>query len=170
MICSIIVAVDKNNGIGKDNDLLWHLPDDMAFFRKTTMGHPVITGRKNYISIPAKYRPLSGRTNIVMTRNKDFNEDGIYVCHSLQDAMETARKFDDEEIFIIGGGQIYKEAMDAGFCHRLYVTEVDVALDADTFFPEIGSEWVEESRVHHPADEKHTYAFDFVTYRNSKFE
>lgn len=170
MTCSIIVAIDKNNGIGKDNDLLWHLPDDMAFFRKTTMGHPIITGRKNYISIPEKYRPLKGRTNIVLTRNEAFREDGIHVSHSLKEAVETAIQFDEDEIFIIGGGQIYKEAMEEGICHRLYVTEVDVVLNADTFFPEIGPEWIEESRVHHPTDEKHKYAFDFVTYRNSRFD
>lgn len=168
MICSIIVAVDNQNGIGKDNDLLWHLPDDMAFFRQTTMGHPVITGRKNYISIPPKYRPLKGRTNIVLTRSKDFNEDGIHIAHSLNDAIEIAKTFDTEEIFIIGGGQIYREAMQEGICHRLYVTEVDVTLEADTFFPEIGPEWTEENRVHHSADEKHKYTFDFVQYRNSK--
>src|SRR5712671_3564136 len=112
MILSLIVAVSENNVIGKDNQFPWHLPVDMQFFKEKTMGHCVIMGRKNYDSIPLKYRPLQGRTNIVITRNKDLKiEDGILV-HSLDEAINVAEKKNETECFIIGGGDIFKQAIE----------------------------------------------------------
>ena len=147
MIRSIIVAISENNGIGKDNDLLWYLPSDMRFFRKTTLGHCVITGRKNYESIPEKYRPLAKRTNIIVTRNANYKADGAVVKNSLEEALEFAKSENESEVFIIGGGQIYKEAMGKNVIDKMYVTHVAKNYDADTFFPEIElSNWNIEGR------------------------
>ena len=147
MIRSIIVAISENNGIGKDNDLLWYLPSDMKFFRKTTLGHCVITGRKNYESIPEKYRPLAKRTNIIVTRNANYKADGAVVKNSLEEALEFAKSENESEVFIIGGGQIYKEAMGKNVIDKMYITHVAKNYDADTFFPEIElSNWNIEGR------------------------
>lgn len=161
MNTSIIVATAKNRAIGKDNDLLWHLPDDMAFFKEITKGHCIITGRKNYESIPPKYRPLPNRTNILVTRNKDYHESGVIICHSLQEAINVGKKHENDELFIIGGGQIYAEALN--LCDKIYLTEVNASFeDADVYFPLIDDSWTEISRTPHPADERHKYSFDFV--------
>lgn len=147
MIRSIIVAISENNGIGKDNDLLWYLPSDMKFFRKTTLGHCVIMGRKNYESIPEKYRPLAKRTNIIVTRNANYKADGAVVKNSLEEALEFAKSENESEVFIIGGGQIYKEAMGKNVIDKMYITHVAKNYDADTFFPEIElSNWNIEGR------------------------
>ncbi|MFT6440816.1 MAG: dihydrofolate reductase [Salibacteraceae bacterium] len=147
MIRSIIVAISENNGIGRDNDLLWHLPSDMKFFRKTTLRHCVITGRKNYESIPEKYRPLAKRTNIVVTRNANYKAEGAVVKNSLEEALEYAKSENESEVFIIGGGQIYKEAMGKNVIDKMYITHVAKNCDADTFFPEIElSNWNIEGR------------------------
>jgi|TARA_B110000879_G_scaffold45872_1_gene64691 dihydrofolate reductase len=137
LIRSIIAAISENNGIGRDNDLLWHLPSDMKFFRKTTLRHCVITGRKNYESIPEKYRPLANRTNIVVTRNANYKAEGAVVKNSLEEALEFAKSENESEVFIIGGGQIYKEAMGKNVIDKMYITHVAKSCDADTFFPEI---------------------------------
>lgn len=141
MIRSIIVAVDQNNGIGKENELMWHMPADMRFFRETTTGHCVITGRKNYESIPPKFRPLEDRTNIIVTRNKEFSaEEGTEVFHSIEEGIAFAKGTGEKELFIIGGGQIYKECMEKGLVDKMYVTHIAALFDADTFFPEIKEE------------------------------
>ncbi len=163
MKISMIAAVAQNGIIGKDNDLVWNLPDDMKFFMKTTTGHPVLLGRKNYESLPKKVRPLPNRTNIIITRNESYKAEGAIVVHSLSDGIEEARKTGAEEAFIIGGGEIY--AIGFPFAQKLYLTEIEGIYDGDTFFPEFDrSEWKETSRWHHPADERHESAFDFVTY------
>lgn len=128
---SIIVAHSKNMAIGKTNALVWHLPDDLKRFKKLTSGHPIIMGRKTYQSIN---RPLPDRTNIVITRDLDLEIPGCLVVHSLTEAIEKAREFDQEEIFIVGGAEIYKEALP--LADRLYVTLVDKNVDGDAFFPE----------------------------------
>ncbi len=133
MIISLIVAVSENNVIGKNNALPWHLPADMKYFRDKTMGHCVIMGRKNYDSIPMKYRPLDGRINIVITRQKDFKAKGCIVVNSVEDALNEAKKKNEAEVFIIGGGMVYAAALP--FATRLYLTLIDAAADADTFFP-----------------------------------
>ena len=135
----LIVAVAKsNNGIGKDNDLLWHLPADMKFFRLNTIGYPVITGRKNYESIPEKYRPLPNRNNIVVTR-QNIEFEGADVVKSIDEAIKIAKTYNQEKVFIIGGGQIYKQCLADDLIDKMIITWVDVKLDADVFFPEIDS-------------------------------
>lgn len=164
MKISMIAAVAENNVIGKDNDLVWHLPDDMKFFMQKTTGHHVIMGRKNFESIPDKFRPLPNRPNIVMTRQKDLRIDGAYVVNSLEDALEIARKNNETEVFVIGGGDIYNLAMDTA--DTMYITEVKGTFEGDAFFPEFDkSEWKETERIHHGTDERHAYTFDFVTYQ-----
>lgn len=136
---SIIAAVSKNGVIGKDNKLPWHLPEDMKFFKDTTTGHCVITGRKNYESIPAKFRPLKDRTNIVVTRQEGYAAEGAVVVQSIEAAIEAAKKTGDEEIFIIGGADVYRQCM--GLADRMYITSIEQEFEGDVFFPEIGPEW-----------------------------
>lgn len=165
MEISLIVAISKNNAIGKNNNLLWHLPKDMKFFKETTNGHCVITGRKNYFSIPEKFRPLPNRTNIVVTRDTSLKLEGVIVVNSIESAIEQAKKKTEDEIFIIGGGEIYNQSIE--LATKMYITEVDeIFEDADTFFPIIDkSEWLEVDRIKHFKDEKNIYNFDFVTYQ-----
>lgn len=166
MIVSLIVAKAKNNAIGKDNNLLWHLPADMKFFKETTLGHCVITGRKNYESIPEKYRPLTQRTNIVVTRNKEYGQPGIDVCHSIEAAIALAKSTEETEAFIIGGGQIYKEAIENDLVDRMYITEVDAEFEADTFFPEFDvQQWHVKDRMVLPFDEKNLFASEVIVYK-----
>lgn len=128
---SIIAAIGKNRELGKNNQLLWNIPSDMKRFRELTMGHPVIMGRKTFESIG---RPLPNRTNIVVTKQQDFHPEGVRVCESLERAVEVANSIDSTEIFIIGGAQIYGQAID--IADRLYLTIIDQSFDADAFFPD----------------------------------
>jgi dihydrofolate reductase len=163
MIVSAIAALSKNKVIGKDNDLPWRLPDDMKFFMQTTKGHHVVMGRRNYDSLHEKYKPLPQRTNIVITRQKDFIASGCMVLHAVEPALEIAEKNAEQECFIIGGAEIYKLAMP--YTTRLYMTEIDAVIEGDTYFPDIKKEeWKEVSRKHHPADDRHAYAFDIAVY------
>lgn len=165
MITSLIVAIAKNNAIGKNNELLWNLPNDMKHFKDTTLNHHIITGRKNYISIPPKFRPLVNRTNIVLTRNIDFLEKGCVVKHSLEDAIQFAKEKNETELFIIGGGQIYKEALEKGIVDKMYVTHVDKEFEADTFFPNINHNvWKKTKEELFKADKKHAYPYSFAVY------
>lgn len=167
MIISLIAAVTENHVIGKDNDLPWHLPDDMKFFMETTKGHHVIMGRKNYDSLPVKYRPLPNRHNIVVTRQKNFTAPGCDIVNSLEEAIAISRKADEQEVFIIGGAEIFNQSMN--LADRLYITEIKTTLDGDTFFPVINkNEWKETMRKPHEVDARHAYAFDFVTYERKK--
>ncbi|GCC51933.1 dihydrofolate reductase [Chryseotalea sanaruensis] len=164
MTISLIAALAKNRIIGKDNDLPWHLPDDMKFFMQSTKGHCVIMGRKNYDSLPPKYRPLANRTNIVVTRQKDFKAEGCHVVHSLEDALAFAKQQHETEVFVIGGAEIYKQALP--HADLLYLTEIDANIEGDTYFPSVDhSKFKEQSRVAHAADAKHAFAFDFVLYK-----
>lgn len=160
----IIVAVSSyNNGIGKNNDLLWNLPGDMKFFRSQTNGYPIITGRKNYESIPDKFRPLNNRENIVVTRqNIEFN--GAQVCSSIKEALEIASSYKKEKIFIIGGGQIYKQCLEEDIVDKLLVTWVDAKIEADIFFPPIDSKWKVISKQKNNPDDKNAYAYTFTEY------
>lgn len=167
MIVSLIAALSKNQVIGKNNDLPWHLPDDMKFFMQTTKGHHVIMGRKNYESIPEKFRPLPNRTNIVITRQQTFFAPGCFTVNSLEAALQLARDNGETEVFIIGGAEIYRQGM--ALTNRMYLTEINATLDGDTFFPAYDpSEWIEQSRVHHEADARHAYAFDVVVYNRRR--
>ncbi len=164
MIVSAIAAVAENGTIGKDGDLPWSLPDDMRFFQRTTRGHHIITGRKNYESIPPKYRPLKDRVNVVVTRERGYQAPGAVVVHSLEEALHVAHVAGEGEVFIIGGGQIYREALEKQLVQRLYLTRVHTHVEGDTRFPEVApQQWREVAREEHPADERHAYAFTFLT-------
>jgi len=163
MKVSLVVAVAENGVIGKDNDLPWHLPDDMKFFMQVTKNHYVILGRKNYESLPAKYRPLPHRTNVVVTRQKDFHAPGCIVVNTLEDALRIALENGEDEAMVIGGAAIY--ALSFPYANRLYITEIAAHVKGDVYFPEYNKdEWKEVSREHHEKDERHAYAFDIVTY------
>jgi len=157
MIISLIVAAATNNGIGKDNQLLWHLPKDLQFFKKTTWAMPVIMGRKTFESLSGK--PLQGRLNIVITRQKDWKPEGIVVVHSLQDALFVAKSADYKEVFIAGGGEIYREALP--IAHKVYLTRVQTEPEADTFFPSLSNDWQLVQDEPYTADAKHAFAFTF---------
>jgi len=174
MIVSLIVAVSKNNVIGSAGQLPWHLPDDFKRFKKITEGHPVIMGRKTYESIG---RPLPDRENIVITGQRDYVAEGCRVVHSLSEAL---MRFvgSNEEVFIIGGGQIYRQYFELPSelevllnttADKIYLTRVDVSLEGDTFFPSLPPEkWRKVSREEHPADTKHKFAFTFLVYERVK--
>lgn len=160
MKVSLIVAKAENNAIGKDNDLIWHLPDDLRFFSSTTKGHHVIMGRKNYDSIPEKYRPLPNRPNIVVTRNTDFEINDCIVTNTVEKALEIAQANGEEEAFVIGGGQIYDYALKNDLVDKLYLTFVHDEFDADVYFPDVDlSQWKQISELHHPKDTKHASSY-----------
>ena len=151
-IISLIVAHGKNLAIGKDNAMPWHIPEDLRFFKAQTLGKPVIMGRKTFQSIG---RPLPGRPNIVVTRDNSFSSEGVTVCSSLEEALkrgeEEAEFLGGDEIMIIGGAQIYKQALNQ--VDRLYITEIDLSPEADAFFPATDpQDWVEHFRESRPAE------------------
>jgi dihydrofolate reductase len=157
---SIIVAADENNVIGKDNDLIWHLPDDLKFFKQKTSGHAIIMGRKTYESVG---RPLPNRTNIIITRDSNFKADGCEIVNSLEEALALAKN--DDETFIVGGEQIYRLALD--LVDRVYLTRVHHSFEGDRHFPELGNEWKEVETIAHPTDVKHPHSFTFITYERA---
>jgi dihydrofolate reductase len=158
MTKSIIVAKTENHVIGKDGQLLWHLPKDLQYFKRITMGHHVIMGRRTFASIE---RPLPGRKLIIVTRNPNYRVEGCMVVHNITAALTVAQQAGETEVFIAGGGEIYQATL--AFVNKIYLTEIKAQLDGDTFFPIINAnEWEEVSRTHHPADERHLYAYDFV--------
>lgn len=169
MDVSIIVAATRNRVIGKDNDLIWHLPVDMRYFKETTKGCPVIMGRKNYESIPPKYRPLPGRLNVVLSHQMDYEvAEGVLLRSSLSDAVEELKAVGHPHIYIIGGGQIYAAALKANLVDRMLITWIDTELEGDAFYPEFDdAKWVKSVLMHHPADESHAYAMDFCSYAQS---
>jgi dihydrofolate reductase len=161
MIVSLIVAAGTNNAIGKDNQLLWHLPKDLQFFKQTTWAMPVVMGRKTFESLGGK--PLNGRVNIIITRQKDWSHEGVVVVHSLADALFFAKESDYNEVFIAGGGEIYAQAMPQA--NKIFMTRVDAVIDGDTFFPEIdSSDFALSNEVLHAPHEKHAYGFSFQTW------
>lgn len=165
MKLSLIVAMDKKFGIGKDNDLLWKLPADMKFFKETSTGHVVITGRKNYESIPEKFRPLPNRENAVLTHQIGYQAPGAHVFFSLTECLEFYKNETERTVFIIGGGQIYAEVMQRNILQEMYITHVDGVFDADTFFPKFSeSEWNSETVLKQGIDEKHAFAFEIKKY------
>lgn len=165
MIVSLIAAVAENGAIGKDNDLIWHLPIDMRFFRDTTVGHFVIMGRRNYDSIPDKYRPLAKRTNVIVTRRKDLAAPNCLVVNSIEEGIEAARCQGDDEVFVIGGGQIYKQALEDDLIDVMYLTHVNDSFDADVYFPDFDkTKWKRKLIASYPKDEKHPHSFDIYKY------
>lgn len=160
MKISIIVAKAQNNTIGKLNKLLWHLPKDFQYFKKITSGHHIAMGRKTYESIG---KPLPNRVSIIISGNQTYHlPKGCLMAHSLQQAIQIAQQNQEQELFIIGGGMIYSEAIQ--YADRLYITEVHANLQGDTFFPQLSDRWSEISRQKHQADHKHAFDFDFVIY------
>lgn len=166
MIVSLIVAVAENNAIGFNNNLIWHLPNDMNYFKEITLNHHVITGRKNYMSIPQKYRPLVNRTNIVLTRDSNFKAENCNIKNSLECALDFAKQNGEDEVFIIGGGQIYKEALEKNLIDKIYITHVHEKFEGDTFFPPIDlNNWELIKNEFHELDEKHKQSYTFAVYK-----
>ena len=162
---TIVVAMGEKNEIGSDNQLLWHLPKDLKHFKELTSGHPIIMGRKTYESIG---KALPNRTNIVISRKKNWFEEGILIVGSIKEAVKFAKKI-DENVFIIGGGNIYEQTMEVA--DKLEVTLVKAQLEADTFFPKIDSKiWKLTEEVCHEKDDKNQYDFCFRTYEKIKTE
>lgn len=158
MPISIIVAVSENNVIGKDNKLLWHLPADLKYFKQLTIGHSIIMGRKTFESIG---KPLPQRKSIIVTRNKNFEAEGCAVVNSLEDAIALSQN--KEEVFIIGGAEIYKAAMEKA--DKIYFTRVHHCFEGDAFFPAIDeSTWTKIHEQHCLADEKNLYPYSFLTF------
>ncbi len=154
---SLIVAAAENNAIGKNNQLLWHLPNDLKFFKNTTWGMPVIMGRKTFESVN---KPLPGRFNIVITRQADWKAEGVIVAMDLDDALKKAAETNCKEVFIIGGGEIYKQGIE--IAGKIYLTRVHAVLDGDTFFPAIDeSKWRLAANQDFTADDKHKFAYSF---------
>lgn len=155
----MIAAAAENNALGKDNDLVWHLPNDFKRFKALTTGHYILMGRKTFESFP---KLLPNRTHVVITRQKDYAPEGCIVTDSLDKAIEIAK--DDSQPFIIGGGEIYKQGMEKA--DLIELTRVHGTFEADTFFPEIDeNEWELIKEEYHPADERHNYAFTYLTYK-----
>lgn len=156
----VIAAVGRNRELGKDNSLLWKLPNDLRNFKELTMGGVVVMGRKTFESIG---RPLPGRRNIVVTRNGDFEHEGVETACSFDKAMELCHW----DAFVIGGAQIYEMALT--LAHRLFLTTVEGDFEADCYFPEFGEEWIKVSEDSFEADEKNEYRHTFVEYEKCKF-
>ncbi len=156
---TMIAAAGENNALGKDNDLVWHLPDDFKRFKKLTTGHHIIMGRKTFESFP---KLLPNRVHIIISRNKEYQAEGAIVVHTMGDALAIAKS--DAQPFIIGGGEIYTMGMDYSDCIEL--TRVHEEFEADAFFPEINPEvWKLEKEEFHDVDEKHKYPFTYLTYK-----
>lgn len=169
MEVTIIAAVAENLAIGKDNDLLWHLPTDMKFFKETTKGHFVIMGRKNYNSIPEKYRPLPKRTNIVVSRRTDLTINSVQIFSSIEKALTFAKLEKQKEVFIIGGGQVYNYALDNDLITRMLITHVNAEYEADVFFPKINEgDWNTKLILDHPKNDKDPLDFTIVEYRKAR--
>jgi dihydrofolate reductase len=155
---TIIAAAGENNELGKDNDLVWHLPDDFKRFKQLTTGHHIIMGRKTFESFP---KPLPNRIHVVITRNKNFQKEGIITVSSLEEAVAISKN--DPQPFIIGGGEIYKQSLP--FAEKMELTRVHGTFEADTFFPEFSKdEWTLFNQEFHEKDDKHRYSFTYETW------
>ncbi|WP_438989564.1 dihydrofolate reductase [Polaribacter sp.] len=158
---TVIAAIAKNNALGKNNDLIWHLPADLKRFKKVTSGHYILMGRNTFESIG---KPLPNRTTIIITRNKNYFKEGCLIASSLEKAIELAK--DEEQIFIIGGAQIYKETIAKDLADQLDITLVHKEFDADVYFPEIDlQKWKIVAREDFKADEKNEYEYSFLSYQ-----
>ena len=154
----LIAATSQNNALGKDNKIIWHLPDDFKRFKELTSGHHIIMGRKTFESFP---KPLPNRTHVVITRQKNYNPEGCIVVNSIEEAFEICPK--SEDIFLIGGAEIYKLGLP--FTDKIELTYINETFEADAFFPEIDfSEWKLTNEEFHPKDEKHAHDFSFRSF------
>jgi dihydrofolate reductase len=170
MEINLIVAIAKSNlGIGKNNQLLWHLPADMQFFKQNTVGYPIITGRKNYESIPEKFRPLTDRKNIILTHQKNYVAPRATIVNTINEALNEAKKEHKNKCFVIGGGEIYKLFLEQNLVEKLIITWVDALIDADTFFPELDfDKWNLIEEKHFLKDEKNKFDFTICSYEKKK--
>lgn len=163
-LLSAIVAMAENRVIGANNQLPWYLPADLAHFKSITTGHPIVMGRKTYESIG---KPLPNRTNIILTRDPDYQVNDCIVVSSIDDAIATAAADEQQEIFIIGGAEVYKQLLPR--IQRLYITFVYHPFEGDVYFPELNmQEWREISNEPHPADEKNIYPYRFLVLEKIK--
>lgn len=159
---TIIAAAAENNALGKDNDMIWHLPDDFKHFKKLTTGHHIIMGRKTFESFP---KPLPNRTHIVITRQENYQNEHCIVVNNFEEALQAVTN--DEQPFVIGGGEIYKLSLP--FVDKIELTRVHHKFEADAFFPELDlNEWELISEKFHDKDEKHQHSFTFLTYQRKK--
>ncbi|ALC90190.1 dihydrofolate reductase [Bacillus sp. FJAT-18017] len=157
---SFMWAMDENRVIGRDNKLPWHLPEDLKFFKRTTMGHPIAMGRKTFESIG---KPLPGRENIIITRNRDYTFEGCTVVHSVKEFLDYCRT-KEEEVFVIGGAEIFKELFP--YADKLYLTMIHAQFEGDTYFPIFRpNEWELDSREKGLRDEKNPYDYEFLIYK-----
>ena len=171
MVISHLVAASENNVIGKHNQIPWHLPNDLKFFKNKSWGMPVIMGRNTYESLD---KPLPGRINVVVTTNKDWRREDVTVVHDIPQAIKKACESDCNELFIIGGGEIFKQTMD--IVNRIYLTRVHTTIDGDVFYPAFDESkpagrtggWKLISEDPHPADEKHQFAYTFQLWEKIK--
>ena len=158
MMITIVAAAAENNALGKDNDLIWRLPDDFKRFKALTSYHHIIMGRKTFESFP---KPLPNRKHVVVTRQENYQNEAIEVVHSLEEAIQFSST--EDQVFIIGGGEIYKQALP--FANKIELTRVHGEFEADAFFPEIDEEkWDLVNSEFHDKDEKHKYSFSYLTY------
>ncbi len=164
MILSLLVAADEQNVIGKDNQLPWHLPNDLKYFKNLTWGLPVVMGRKTFESIG---KPLPGRKNIVITRNKDYRADGVEVVHEIENAIAVARKAGAREVFVIGGAEIFTSVLDK--TDRIYLTRIHHRFEGDVYFPPVDEEaWQLVKQHRNQPDEKNKYAHTFQVWERKK--
>lgn len=155
---TLIAAAAENNALGKDNQLIWHLPDDFKRFKEITSSHYIVMGRKTFESFP---KPLPNRTHVIITRQKEFLAEGCIVVNSIEKAIEACPK--EEEVFVIGGAEIYRQSI--GFADKIELTRVHDTFEADAYFPEINlNQWVLVFEEYHPKDEKHKFDFTFQTF------
>lgn len=154
---TMIAAAGENNSLGKDNDLVWHLPDDFKRFKELTSGNYILMGRKTFESFP---KPLPNRKHLIITRQENYSvPENCFVFDSISSALQS---IDNTDVWIIGGGEIYKQSME--IADRIELTRVHSEFEADTFFPEIGDEWELVNQEHHASDERHKYDFTYLTY------
>jgi dihydrofolate reductase len=162
MIISLVAAAAENNIIGKENALPWRLPADLKFFKNLTMGHSIIMGRKTFQSVG---KALPGRKNIIITRDNSFSAEDCIVLGSLSEAFQVCK--DEDEIFVVGGAEIYHQSME--FADKIYLTRVHALFAGDTYFPDIHEdEWRVLSKEEHRADEKNIYPYSFIQYLRIK--
>jgi len=164
MQLNLIFAKSRNGVIGNNNALPWHLPEDLAHFKRLTLGCPVIMGRKTWDSLPVRFRPLPGRLNVVVTRQADWATTGAHTAHSLHQALQLCEQ--SEQVWVIGGAQLYAQALP--LADTAVVTEIDADFAGDAFAPQFEASWLESSRESHTS--VNGLAFSFVTYRNSQSE
>lgn len=157
-VVSIIAALGEDRALGKDNRLLWHIPEDLKRFKRLTLGHPCVMGRKTFESIVATLgKPLPGRANIVVTRDQSWTHEGAIAAHSLEEALEKAKALEAAEVFVIGGAQVYEQALP--FTDRLHLTIIGAAKEADTFFPDYEAWFTRRTHEEHGSHEGLAYRF-----------